>query len=555
MNRYVAMACIAFALFSQALTIAYGQPMGICGTGSCDEMQSSETECDELPGDEIKQWVRREPSIFRFCDCERDTRWRTPAMIGDFFGGTPLGIRADSVIDRLMVIADDLDAPLPLPDINQVLTISEPGPVGVFSSTIQSVQHLQSLYRAGSPIPTTTLEGSINSNATLTTQNSIAAIQTQLAATGLAYDIILVAAPPGSYNTAVTSIMNTRNGIPGTTIYDPTTSGALIQGGVDTLDGGEDLDAFYFYNYLVRINSALTDAVSGGVGRLKLAEGGAVLPQNRVYFRYGGVSNVRYNNSTTQLNRFVPGFERSFWGGLASLEVRAPLATDAISQYTANGQSVTNGEHTRFGNLTFYGKALLHSTSTIAISGGLGIALPTAQNTSIDYLTGEQLLRVSNESVHLRPFLGGLYTPNDRFFSHAFIEYDVATNGNSVAINTGSGLASVGRLTDANHLFIDAGVGYWLYRSNGRRGVTGIIPTLELHQTVSTGRGGTVSAGPFQVGNFNGSTSITTLVAGTTVEMGQRTQLIAGYVAPLGGGSDRQFDGALQVHLQRALGR
>jgi len=54
-----------------------------------------------------KTFGRGEKSLSSI-DC--DFRFRTPAMIGDFFGGAPMGFRGSSTLDRLMILADDLDA-------------------------------------------------------------------------------------------------------------------------------------------------------------------------------------------------------------------------------------------------------------------------------------------------------------------------------------------------------------------------------------------------------------------------------------------------------------
>ena len=518
----------------------------LCDDPSCDAA-ISDTGCDSVPGD--FNGLLGKQSF----NC--DFRYRTPAMIGDFFGGSPIGFRGDSVLDRLMIVADDLDAPLVLPGGGSVLTITEGGPVGIFSTSINSVQQLQSLLRAGSPLPGFTLQGTVNDNATLTTLNTISQIQTQLGSTGVGYDIILIQPPPGSYTSGVNSVFQTRNTIPGSTVYNNGSSGALIQGGVDTLNGGEDFNGFYFYDYIVRFNTALADASSGGVGRTKIAEGGTVLPQNRIFFRYSNVQNVAFTNRGSNLNRFTPGFEQSFFDGSASFELRAPFATDATTTSSLDTNTFSNGRDTRFGNLTLYAKALLHQTEKLAVSGGLGIALPTASDINVNYANGTSLLRVRNESVHLQPFLGALYTPNNRFFAQGFLQYDIAASGNSVAINsTGAGLRNAGTLTDPNNIFFDVGLGYWAYRSDAKRGLTGIIPTVEVHQTNSVQDGDLVSAGPFQVGNFSGSTSITSFVAGTTFEFGRRSQLTAGYATPLGGGVDRQYDGAFQFNFNRLLG-
>jgi hypothetical protein len=517
----------------------------------CDDGQSDAAICDEscdsVPTDFYGS--RGNPSF----NC--DFRYRTPAMIGDFFGGAPIGFRGESVLDRLMIVADDLDAPLVLPGGGSLLTITEGGPVGIFSTSINSVEQLQSLFRAGSPLPGFTLQGTVNDNATLTTLNTISQIQTQLGSTGLGYDIILIQAPPGSYTSGVNSVFQTRNTIPGSTVYNSGSSGALIQGGVDTLNSGEDLDGFYFYDYIVRFNTALADASSGGVGRTKIAEGGTVLPQNRVFFRYSTIHNVAFTNRGTSLNRFTPGFERSFLDGLASFELRAPFATDAVSNSSLDTNTFTNGTDTRFGNLTLYAKALLYHADKLAISGGLGLELPTASDINVNYANGQSLLRIRNESVHLQPFLGALYTPNNRIFAQGFFQYDMAASGNSIAINsTGTGLQNAGTLTDPNNVFFDVGLGYWAYRSDAKRGLTGVVPTVELHQTNSVQDGDLVSAGPFHVGNFSGSTGITSLVAGTTFEFGRHTQLTAGYATPLGGGANRQYDGAFQFNLIQLLG-
>jgi len=476
-------------------------------------------------------------------------------MIGDFFGGSPMGFRGSSTLDRLMILADDLDAPNVLPGGGSILTLTEPGPIGIFSSSLTSVQQLQTLFRAGGPIPGLTLQGTVNDNATLSTVNTISQIQSQLGATGLGYDIILIQPPPGSYTAGAHSVFQARNTIPGSTVFNSAGSGALIQGGGNTLNGGEDLDAFYFYDYIVRFNTAMADASSGGVGRMKIAEGGAVLPTDRVFVRYSNIHNVAFTNSGQSLNRFVPGFERTFFDGLTSLEVRAPFATDATTTYSLDTNSFSNGADTRFGNLTLYAKGLLYQNEKFAFSGGLGLALPTASDIQVNYANGTSLLQVQNQSVHIQPFLGGLYTPNDRFFAQGFVQYDATASGNSVAINsTGAGLQHAGTLTDPGHIFFNAGLGCWLYRSNAKSGLTGIVPTAEVHQTSSTQPGDLVSAGPFQVGNFNGSTSITSVVAGTTFEFGRRSQLTAGYATPIGGGSDRQYDGAFQFNFNRLLG-
>ena len=207
-----------------------------------------------------------------------------PSMLGDGMFSRTGPIRGAVVLDRLFFAANDLDAPNPLPGANQILTITEPGPVGLFSTSVNSVQDIQSLLRASQPFPPATLVGQIADNATLTTTLTIAQIQALLASTPQAYDIIPLVPPPAGYDAGANAAFQTRVGAGGTTVYDGAASGALLQAGGDTLNSGDDLDAFYYYSYLVNVNINSPHAAAMRTGILKIANGGTPLPQSRVFF-------------------------------------------------------------------------------------------------------------------------------------------------------------------------------------------------------------------------------------------------------------------------------
>ncbi len=324
----------------------------------------------------------------------------------------------------------------------------------------------------------------------------------------------------------------------------------MLQGGVDSLTGAEDFDAYYFYDYLVRVDAQLADATSGAVGRMKIADGGTVLPQDRFFMRYNYIDAVRYSGSGVGLSRFVPGFERSLAGGLCSLELRAPIAASTVGSYTYDGLGISSDSTSKFGNLTLIGKALLVEREALAISGGLGIALPTARDTHINSVAGTSLLQINNDAVHLMPYLAGLYMPNDNWFMQSFVQYDVAASGNRVSMNVnGAGLQNVGRLNDRGALSLDTGLGCWLYRSEEASGLTGVIPMLELHHNFALGDSDQVTAGRFLVGDFSSSSAQTNLTAGTSLELAQRANLSVGYSTPLGGAAAQSYDGALQLYF------
>ena len=204
------------------------------------------------------------------------------------------------------------------------MTITEPGPVGVFAPAWVRFKNCKPCWRNQAP-PSATQVGAVNANATLTTAMSIANVQGLLASTpGVGYDIIPLVAPPGSYTSAVNKVFQTTN-TGGTAIFDRAGSGALLEGGADTLNS-QDLDAFYYYNYIMKINVPTPSAGTGGVGRTRISENGTTTPQDRVFLDYGFFDRVGLVSNRNNLNRFVPGFEKTFFQGRTSVEVRIPMA-------------------------------------------------------------------------------------------------------------------------------------------------------------------------------------------------------------------------------------
>jgi len=478
-----------------------------------------------------------------------DLLYHTPGMIGDFFAGNRTALRGSVVIDRLFVAATDLDAPNPLPGANAVLSITEPGPVGVFIPPPSSTQQLQAFLRAAVVPPAPGIAGIIIANSTLTTTLTITEIQTLLASTPQAFDIIPVAAPPAAYTTGVNSAFQTRNApFTGTTQYDGSTSGAMLQGGADTLTPGADLDAFYYYNYALAIDVNLPAAGTGGVGRAKLAEGGSPLPRNRVFFDYGHFQNVPYSPAGLTLDRYTFGFEKTFLDELASIEARFPFASGVDADVTTTGTAITNGGDTEFGDISLYLKTLLWEGCHYALSGGLGIVFPSADDITVSFPSGVELLRIDNEAVYLQPFLG-FVTAHNRLFTQGFVQWDFDATGNSVNLNTnGTGLEFAGKLSDANHVFLDLGVGYWLYRNDCQcdAWLTGVAPVFEVHYTGEISDGEVISAGTLSVGDFGGELNMVNYVAGVTFVSGCGGNLSLAYTASLRD-DDQQYDDGLRI--------
>ena len=138
------------------------------------------------------------------------------------------------------------------------------------------------------------------------------------------------------------------------------------------------------------------------------------------------------------------------------------------------------------------------------------------------------------------------------------VQVDFATRGNDVYADTSNGgpLSFAGSLNDPTFLYASLSTGYWLYRAPvGTSRVTGIAPMVELHYNRSLQTTDTVYLSPTNFSNLGGTTignrntniEVTNFVAGVTMLFDADKSLTAGFTTPLGGGSDRQFNGEFRV--------
>ena len=305
----------------------------------------------------------------------------------------------------------------------------------------------------------------------------------------------------------------------------------------------------FYDNFVVNVPSP----GCGFVGRVKLAENTSPMPRDRVFFNYSYFDNVPLTQNGVNVDRFVPGFEKTFFQGAMSLEMRFPFASTLSNDIIADG--ITNDSDVLFGNMSAVWKSLIYANPWFALSGGLQVALPTAADTHVLLSDGREVIEIENESVHLMPFFGALYTPNDRLFAQGFIQVDADANGNPISLRnfTTGNLDPAGRINDVNFLYLDASLGYWLYRSCCPCDtLTGIAPMVELHYNASLQDTDVVSAPGFQVGNFDDNIDIVNLVLGSTFEFGRNTTVTAGYTTPLS--DDQDFDGELRLFLNHRFG-
>lgn len=337
---------------------------------------------------------------------------------------------------------------------------------------------------------------------------------------------------------------------------------------------GVSPDAVWNYNFVVLSEAAglsnLGAAPGGMVGRQKISENSSPMPRDRVFVNYSYFHNTPLRAGGVNVNRITPGFEKTFLGGDMSVEVRAPFATTLDSDIIAGG--LTDTSNAEFGNLTIFLKTLLWDAGNEAISAGIGFTVPTADDVTLRNVNGTPLLGVENDSVHILPFIGALFMPTEQCFVQAFVQADIDPNGNPVrftSFNTGDPtgtLFPVGRPNDSNYLFIDVGLGYWIYRAPGYGAcgcghcdadlgwglIRGIAPTIELHYNGSLNEADTVLAnrggGVVVLGDGERTQlDLLNLVLGVTFECRHNANLTLGYAAPIYGDEDEQFDSEFRV--------
>lgn len=299
------------------------------------------------------------------------------------------------------------------------------------------------------------------------------------------------------------------------------------------------------------------------VGRVKLSDNNSALPQDRIFFDYNYFHNVPLHVSGVDVNRFTPGFEKTFTDPftnvLSSIQVRVPMATTLDSNVVADGP--TNFDKFEMGNLNIALKTLLYEDAALTAAAGLGISLPTGDDLSVVTTNGTHLVEVKNEAVHLTPFLAALVTPNDWFFAHAFLSFDFDLNGNAVSLDQATidftnatithKLTPAGQWNDQTFMFVDLSAGAWLFRDDSiTDSLSGLALTAELHYAKSVSDADSVQRDNFIIGDPSADLDLLNATVGSHIRLGLFTTWTLGYSVPLTS-ADRVFDGEFRTFINR----
>lgn len=337
---------------------------------------------------------------------------------------------------------------------------------------------------------------------------------------------------------------------------------AVLSGGQSAGSGLADLsldvqDGFYRGGFAEGQSIALSRAGSQ-ISQYKISEENSPLPRDRVFFNYNYFNSVVGPAGYGDVQRFVPGFERTFNDSWTSAEVRLPFAGTIDSTQRLNESLLTTGgSAAELGNLSVALKQLLWRTDSAAVSGGLSVELPTADDTVIE--NRALYMRRSGEAVTVAPYLGLLVAPTDRTFIQGFSQVSFDTNGETVLVEDRfSGQSATGRLQDSSVLYASVQGGVWLYRADRAADVTltGLASVLELHfneMLQSTDSfAADVGGVPLEFGGVGSRSNVVNLTAGLTAELYRRTNLTMSVVVPTS--SDRQFDSELHIGLNHYFG-
>lgn len=245
------------------------------------------------------------------------------------------------------------------------------------------------------------------------------------------------------------------------------------------------------------------------ITRTKVAENANVRPISRAFYNYHWFSNVFETN--IDVHRHVPGFEQTFFDGLASVEVRTSINTLA-------GDRVPGNDGTEVGNLVTTFKGIMYQSDPVTISGGLAIGFPIGP--VADGAPGGNAL--------FMPFIGYQYAPETTdFFVHGFSQIDIPTASE-----------------DQGMIHTDIGFGYWVRRNDPNNLVSSIAPTVEFHAYTPYGDAPT--------GSLTGLiyNDVLNMTLGTTFVIGRAT-IALGLGVPLSSRTDYDVEGQIQFNFFR----
>lgn len=314
------------------------------------------------------------------------------------------------------------------------------------------------------------------------------------------------------------------------------------------------------------------------VGVVKAAEGSSPIPRDRVFMFYSFFEDVPLGSAGgIGVNRFTPGFEKTFMDGRMSFEGRFPFASTLDSDFNFTTGFSNDTSHIEFGDILLGVKSLVATGDTWAVSAGMQVSIPTADDlkflftdtaasgTGSNTSTGE-FLRIENDTVHILPMMSGAWAPSDRLFLMGFLQLDFDTSGKTVLLDTrplqpSTSLQQIGTFNDATFLYADITAGYWMTKDppESVRLLTGFAPMIELHYNRSLTETDQINFNQnntefARVGRGGEHIEFLNLTVGGVFQFKHNSYLSLGFSTPIAGGTDTEFDGEFRAQFTHRFG-
>ena len=340
-------------------------------------------------------------------------------------------------------------------------------------------------------------------------------------------------------------------------VFDPSTATAVhTQGAANPPPGtpilyndGDNWFVTYQYNGAVGGTHSESVPVPGpGVStrRVKVAENFSPAVRHRAYLNYNFFNDAF--GGLGDISRYTLGIEHVLLTDLISVEVRLPTAATYGSTQTLGARQDRNFE---IGNLTIIPKGVLLYDRNYIWSAGLGVSVPTADDTRLQS-NGQDLLVVENESVHLLPFTGLMYRYSDDLSFQSYMQLDIAANGDPIRGNrVGNTLPLLGKFNDTTLMHLDVAATKSIYRNRNRNSgfIQQALFNTELHYTGTLQGSDMVSAGGLRYANLANNFNIVNATAGLHLVLSDKLVVTPAMSIPLRDGLDEQFDYEAMVQI------
>jgi hypothetical protein len=273
------------------------------------------------------------------------------------------------------------------------------------------------------------------------------------------------------------------------------------------------------------------------VRRIKLSENFSPEVRDRCFASYNFFNDAY--GGLGDVSRYTLGAEKILVDRLISVEARMLMAGTYGSTQVLE---LPESRDFELGNAAFIGKGVLLRGERCLWSGGLGVTIPSADDTRVRR-GGQDILKIKNRSVHLLPFTAVLLKASQDTFLQAYMQLDVAASGDPLYGNLSGGpLPKLGVFTDSTLMHLDFALNHVLHRSRTRSLVRQVIANTELHYTGSLQESDFVTSNGLTYTNLTRYFNVLNATAGFHFVLCNNLVVTPAMSIPLRDGLDEQYD-------------